>query len=203
MKHGTLDSDIVTRWPAWWDMSIFWLHAQIMIIAQITGLGFQSRKKTGWIGQLDVSTMGSGIRNIHQWIGKSGEIHRKPSIFPLNNGCSCKFSRKPIHWNHPTTSNTSWNLWFTILVACWVPQDREQPTPLLPSKCSLQLWHHHRIVDMLHPDTFALLCSYATRVWLYHVILHSHGLHVPTRRFGRVHSVFTMPNTANNVCQWS
>ena len=33
-----------------------------------------------------------------QWIGLR-EIYRKPSIFPLNMGFSCKFSLKPIHWD--------------------------------------------------------------------------------------------------------
>ena len=34
----------------------------------------------------------------YDWIGLRENVNRKPSIFPLNMGLSCKFSLKPIHW---------------------------------------------------------------------------------------------------------
>ena len=35
---------------------------------------------------------------ICHWIGLRENLNRKPSIFQLNKGFSCKFSLKPIHW---------------------------------------------------------------------------------------------------------
>jgi hypothetical protein len=34
----------------------------------------------------------------YQWIGLRENLHRKPSIFPLNTSFSCNLSLKPIHW---------------------------------------------------------------------------------------------------------
>ena len=34
----------------------------------------------------------------YQWIGLRENLHRKPSIFPLNMSFSCNFSLQPIHW---------------------------------------------------------------------------------------------------------
>jgi hypothetical protein len=59
------------------------------ILRQPLSIGLAARKSQPTMRDLRFSKV--------QWIGFLGKIYRKPSIFPLNMGLSCKFSLKPIH----------------------------------------------------------------------------------------------------------
>ena len=48
------------------------------------------------------------VESLDQWIGLRENLNRKPWIFPLNMGLSCKFSHHPILWTRKSPENHRW-----------------------------------------------------------------------------------------------
>ena len=91
-----------------------------------------------------------GDGKIQKSLGKSigivnglvqGKIYRKPSIFPLNMGFSCKFSLKPIHWDWKIQSQLMFNRWIKMFFEIFSFR-RKMEMKWLKLQFCLRGWRH-------------------------------------------------------------